>query len=80
MKDAGKEVYLDIQGWHLFLKDVTVSSDVKMHQVSAHAYHSLPGPPQDLPDERAPVGAIHVGWGTSMVSSAMLQICPFTMP
>ena len=30
---AGKEVYVDIQGWHLFLKDITVQKDIKMDQV-----------------------------------------------
>lgn len=29
---AGKEVYVDVQGWHLFLKEITVEKDVKMHQ------------------------------------------------
>ena len=32
---AGKEVYVDVQGWHLFLKEITVDKDVKMHQVIA---------------------------------------------
>ena len=30
---VGKEVYVDVQGWHLFLKEITVDKDVKMHQV-----------------------------------------------
>ncbi|CAL5223716.1 g6271 [Coccomyxa viridis] len=31
----GKEVYVDVQGWHLFLKEITVEKDVKMHQALA---------------------------------------------
>lgn len=30
---AGKDVYVDVQGWHLFLKEITVEKDVKMHEV-----------------------------------------------
>ena len=26
---------MDVQGWHLFLKEITVEKDVKMHQVKA---------------------------------------------
>jgi hypothetical protein len=29
---AGKDIYVDIQGWHLFLKDITVTSDMKLAQ------------------------------------------------
>lgn len=25
---------MDVQGWHLFLKEITVEKDVKMHQAS----------------------------------------------
>jgi len=35
---AGKEVYVDVQGWHLFLKEITVEKDVKMHQVDYPAH------------------------------------------
>jgi len=35
---AGKEVYVDVQGWHLFLKEITVEKDVKMHQVHYPAH------------------------------------------
>lgn len=38
---AGKEVYVDVQGWHLFLKEITVEKDVKMHQVKAALQPSL---------------------------------------
>ncbi|CAL8463380.1 g2914 [Coccomyxa elongata] len=31
----GKEVYIDVQGWHLFLKDITVQKDIKMDQALA---------------------------------------------
>ena len=27
---------MDVQGWHLFLKEITVEKDVKMHQARPH--------------------------------------------
>lgn len=35
---AGKEVYVDVQGWHLYLKDVTVEKDLKMNQVPTRPF------------------------------------------
>lgn len=26
-------MYVDVQGWHLYLKDITVEKDLKMNQV-----------------------------------------------
>ncbi|EIE27452.1 hypothetical protein COCSUDRAFT_64238 [Coccomyxa subellipsoidea C-169] len=39
----GKEVYVDVQGWHLYLKDVTVDKDLKMHQALAEQLGSMAG-------------------------------------
>lgn len=32
---AGKDIYIDVNGWHLFLKDVTAAPDVKLNQALA---------------------------------------------
>jgi len=32
---TGKDVYIDINGWHLFLRDVSSGPDLKMHQALA---------------------------------------------
>ncbi len=32
---AGKDIYIDINGWHLFLKDITAAPDVKLNQALA---------------------------------------------
>lgn len=32
---AGRDVYIDISGWHLFLRDISVSPSLKMHQALA---------------------------------------------
>lgn len=31
----GNDVYIDVNGWHLFLKDVSSGPDLKMHQALA---------------------------------------------
>lgn len=32
---SGKDIYIDVNGWHLFLKDVTAAPDVKLNQALA---------------------------------------------
>jgi hypothetical protein len=31
----GDDIYIDVNGWHLFLKDVSAAKDLKMHQALA---------------------------------------------
>ncbi|GMH43464.1 hypothetical protein BSKO_11386 [Bryopsis sp. KO-2023] len=31
----GRDVYIDINGWHLYLRDITVAENTKMHNVLA---------------------------------------------
>lgn len=37
---TGKDIYVDVQGWHLYLKDVTVEKDLKMNQVKSLHCHA----------------------------------------
>lgn len=32
---AGKDVYVDLQGWHVYLKDLSAAPNVKMHALLA---------------------------------------------
>lgn len=34
---AGKDVHVDVNGWHLFLRDITVTQGIKMDQALAQA-------------------------------------------
>ncbi|KAK9820230.1 hypothetical protein WJX72_007723 [[Myrmecia] bisecta] len=34
----GKDVYLDVNGWHLYLRDVTATKGLKLHQVLAQQF------------------------------------------
>ena len=40
---AGKEIYVDVQGWHLYLKDIHVDTDITMDQVRWTMSLSGPG-------------------------------------
>ena len=37
LHDAGKDVHVDVNGWHLFLRDITATQGLKMDQALAHA-------------------------------------------
>ena len=32
---AGKDIYVDVNGWHLFLRDITAGPDLKLNQALA---------------------------------------------
>ena len=32
---VGADVYVDINGWHLYLKDISITSDAKLHTLLA---------------------------------------------
>ena len=32
---VGTDVYVDINGWHLYLKDISVTPDLKLHELLA---------------------------------------------
>ena len=44
MSSAGKEVYVDVNGWHLYLRDISVpGKDAKLSQALAALFGSKVG-------------------------------------